>query len=156
SYVDGPPSLGLDWFRRALNDESSGVDRPAAVIVEVVQGEGGLKAASDRWLGELADLCREYDMLLIVDDVMMGCGRTGPFFSFESSGIVADVVCLSKALSGYGLPVSMLLFKPELDVWQPGEHSGTFRGNNLAFVTATRALELFWHDGGDREHQTEA
>ena len=86
---------------------------------------------------------RDRDILLIVDDVQMGCGRTGPFFSFEEAGIVPDIVTLSKSISGYGMPMALTLFKRELDVWGPGEHNGTFRGNNPAFVTskaATRPL----------------
>jgi diaminobutyrate-2-oxoglutarate transaminase len=85
-------------------------------------------------------------MLLIVDDVQMGCGRTGPFFSFEPAGITPDIVCISKSISGYGLPMALTLIKPEYDIWGPGEHNGTFRGNNPAFVTAAKTLELFWSD----------
>jgi diaminobutyrate-2-oxoglutarate transaminase len=134
-------------FERLLDDRGSGLDAPAAVIVETVQGEGGLNTASPEWLRGLAELCRRHDMLLIVDDIQMGCGRTGPFFSFEQAGIVPDIVCLSKSLSGYGLPFALTLFKPELDVWKPGEHNGTFRGPNPAFVTATAAMG-FWVDEG--------
>jgi diaminobutyrate-2-oxoglutarate transaminase len=83
-------------------------------------------------------------MLLIVDDVQMGCGRTGPFLSFEEAGIVPDIVCLSKSIGGFGTPMAMTLFRPELDIWEPGEHNGTFRGYNPAFVTATAALNTYW------------
>ncbi|MPT40500.1 MAG: aminotransferase class III-fold pyridoxal phosphate-dependent enzyme, partial [Achromobacter sp.] len=109
-----------------------------------VQGEGGVNVATLRWLQELQRLCRRHDMLLIVDDIQVGCGRTGTFFSFEAAGIRPDIITLSKSLSGFGLPMSLVLMKPELDVWKPGAHSGTFRGNNLAFVTATQALETYW------------
>ena len=129
---------------RMLDDPSSGLDKPAAVIVETVQGEGGVNVATLRWLKELAKLCQRHDMLLIVDDIQVGCGRTGTFFSFEAAGIRPDIITLSKSLSGFGLPMSLVLMKPELDVWKPGAHSGTFRGNNLAFVTATQALETYW------------
>ena len=132
------------WFERVLDDSGSGLNRPAAVIVETVQGEGGLNVARLEWLQALADLCRKRDILLIVDDVQMGCGRTGPFFSFEAAGIVPDIVTLSKSISGYGLPMALTLFRSELDVWAPGEHNGTFRGHNPAFVTATKALEIYW------------
>ncbi|MCF6388567.1 diaminobutyrate--2-oxoglutarate transaminase [Mycobacterium sp. MBM] len=132
------------WFERVLDDSGSGLNRPAAVIVETVQGEGGLNVARLEWLQVLADLCRKREILLIVDDVQMGCGRTGEFFSFEAAGIVPDIVTLSKSISGYGLPMALTLFRPELDVWAPGEHNGTFRGHNPAFVTATKALETFW------------
>jgi diaminobutyrate-2-oxoglutarate transaminase len=129
-----------------IDDPSSGVDHPAAVIVETVQGEGGLNVASMSWLREVERICRAHDVLLIVDDIQAGCGRTGSFFSFESAGIAPDMVTLSKSLSGYGLPLAVTLFRPELDQWKPGEHNGTFRGNNHAFVTATKALETFWQD----------
>lgn len=136
----------LAWFERLLDDPGSGVAPPAAAIVETVQGEGGLRVASANWLRGLAQLCRRHGVLLIVDDIQAGCGRTGTFFSFEAAGIVPDIVTLSKSLSGFGLPLSLVLFRPVLDAWEPGEHNGTFRGNNHAFVTATRALELFWSD----------
>ncbi|WP_018330204.1 aminotransferase class III-fold pyridoxal phosphate-dependent enzyme [Actinomycetospora chiangmaiensis] len=128
-------------------DGGSGFETPAAVIVETTQGEGGLNPASPEWLRELAATCRRLDILLIVDDVQMGVGRTGPFFSFELAGIRPDIVCLSKSISGYGLPMALVLLRPELDVWAPGEHNGTFRGNNPAFVTATAALREYWADG---------
>lgn len=144
-YFDGETPDFL-WLERVLSDSGSGVEHPAAVIVETVQGEGGLNAARASWLRELAELCTRHEMLLIVDDVQAGCGRTGSFFSFEEAGIVPDIVCLSKSLSGYGLPMAITLLKPELDLWEPGEHNGTFRGFNPAFVTATAALERFWSD----------
>ncbi|MFG2489015.1 diaminobutyrate--2-oxoglutarate transaminase [Streptomyces virginiae] len=139
------------WFERLLEDQGSGLNHPAAVIVETIQGEGGVNVARAEWLRGLADLCRRRDMLLIVDDVQMGCGRTGDFFSFEEAGIVPDIVTVSKSISGYGLPMALCLFKPELDVWEPGEHNGTYRGNNPAFVTATAALQAYWGDGSLRQ-----
>jgi len=131
---------------KVLSDNSSGFEKPAAVIVEAVQGEGGLNAASGDWLRGLERLCRKYGILLIVDDIQAGNGRTGHFFSFEFAGITPDIVTVSKSLSGYGLPMALVLFKPELDVWKPGEHNGTFRGNNMAFVTARAAIEHYWKD----------
>jgi diaminobutyrate-2-oxoglutarate transaminase len=144
-YFDGATADFL-WMERVLDDSSSGMDRPAAVIVETVQGEGGVNLARDEWLRHLASLCAARGILLIVDDVQMGCGRTGPFFSFESAGITPDIVTLSKSVGGYGLPMALVLFKPEHDVWSPGEHNGTFRGNNPSFTTAQVALEHFWSD----------
>jgi len=140
----GPEVNTLDYFRKFLADQSSGVDLPAAVIVETVQGEGGINVASDEWLQGLEKMCHEFDMLLIVDDIQMGNGRTGPFFSFERAGITPDMVTVSKSIGG-GLPLSLLLMRPEVDQWQPGEHTGTFRGNNLAFVAATQAL-TYWEN----------
>ncbi|MCW2946312.1 MAG: diaminobutyrate--2-oxoglutarate aminotransferase [Actinoallomurus sp.] len=150
NYLDGQtPDFLL--FERLLDDSGSGLDEPAAVIVETVQGEGGLNVAAPEWLRGLADLCKRHGILLIVDDVQMGCGRTGPFFSFEEAGIVPDIVCLSKSLSGYGLPFALTLLKPELDVWEPGEHNGTFRGPNPAFVTATAALDFWTGEGMEKQ-----
>jgi len=142
----GPDVNTISYLERMLEDPSSGMDKPAAVIVETVQGEGGVNVATVRWLKDLERLCRQHDMLLIVDDIQVGCGRTGTFFSFEAAGISPDIITLSKSLSGFGLPMSLVLFKPELDIWKPGAHSGTFRGNNMAFVTATQALDSYWTD----------
>lgn len=136
----------LKMMDKLLSDPSSGVDHPAAVIVEAVQGEGGLNVAEKTWLQGLEKLCRRHDILLIVDDIQAGCGRTGTFFSFEASGISPDIVTLSKSLSGYGLPLAVVMIKPAFDQWSPGEHNGTFRGNNHAFVTATAAIEHYWKD----------
>jgi diaminobutyrate-2-oxoglutarate transaminase len=126
----------------------SGIDLDdfAAVIVETVQGEGGINVAPAEWLVGLADQCRRHGALLIIDDVQMGCGRTGPFFSFEAAGLRPDIVCLSKSISGYGLPLALTLIRQDLDIWKPGEHNGTFRGINPAFVTGTAALRLYWKD----------
>ncbi|WP_340374879.1 diaminobutyrate--2-oxoglutarate transaminase [Streptomyces sp. SS7] len=155
NYFDGRVPDFL-WFERLLEDQGSGLNQPAAVIVETVQGEGGVNVARPEWLRGLAELCERRDMLLIVDDVQMGCGRTGPFFSFEDAGIVPDIITLSKSIGGYGLPMALTLFKPELDVWEPGEHNGTFRGHNPAFVTATAALDAYWADGDSMTKQTVA
>lgn len=134
------------YLDKVLSDSSSGIDLPAAVIVETVQGEGGINVASREWLLSLADVCKRHDVLLIIDDIQAGCGRTGTFFSFEDAGIYPDIVTLSKSLGGYGLPFAVVLMKPELDQWKPGEHNGTFRGNNFAFVTATAAIDKYWSD----------
>ncbi|CAL9387902.1 MULTISPECIES: diaminobutyrate--2-oxoglutarate transaminase [Streptomyces] len=152
NYLDGKVEDFL-WFERLLQDSGSGLNRPAAVIVETVQGEGGINVARAEWLRALADLCKRQDMLLIVDDIQMGCGRTGGFFSFEEAGITPDIITVSKSISGYGLPMALTLFRPELDIWEPGEHNGTFRGNNPAFVTAAATLNTYWADG-QMEKQT--
>jgi diaminobutyrate-2-oxoglutarate transaminase len=114
--------------------------------VETIQAEGGVKVASYEWLRRLEDLARRHEIVFIVDDIQVGCGRTGTFFSFEDAGIRPDMICLSKSISGFGLPMALLLIRPELDVWQPGEHTGTFRGNNLAFAGASETLECYWQD----------
>ena len=133
-------------LKQLIEDSSSGLDKPAAVMLETIQGEGGLNTASSAWLQAVEKICRQHDILLIVDDIQAGCGRSGRFFSFEESGIKPDLVTLSKSLSGYGLPFAVTLIKPEYDTWKPGEHNGMFRGNNHAFVTAAKALEHFWSD----------
>ena len=141
----------LDLLDAMIGDPSSGIDPPAAAIVEAVQGEGGLNVAGNPWLQRLERICREHEMLLILDDIQAGCGRTGTFFSFEPAGIKPDIVTLSKSLSGFGLPLAVTLIKPEYDQWKPGEHNGTFRGNNHAFVTATEAIRHYWSDGAFAE-----
>jgi diaminobutyrate-2-oxoglutarate transaminase len=149
-YLEGPHGEGgvdsLAMLRAYLEDSSSGMDRPAAAIGERVQAEGGVNPARFEWLRELADLLAVHGVLLYVVDIQVGCGRTGTYFSFEEAGIEPDIVCLSKSLSGYGLPFAMVLLKPEHDVWEPGEHNGTFRGHNPAFVTAAEALAAYWSD----------
>jgi len=133
------------YLRRFLEDNSSGVDIPSAIILETVQGEGGIRVAGDEWLREVEKICRDFDILLIVDDIQVGNGRTGHFFSFEKSGIKPDIVTLSKSFSGFGLPMSVVLFRRDLDIWKPGQHTGTFRGNNLGFICASVALD-YWKD----------
>ncbi|AUI62043.1 diaminobutyrate--2-oxoglutarate transaminase [Amycolatopsis sp. BJA-103] len=145
NYFDGSIPDFL-YFEKLLEDSGSGLNEPAAVIVEGVQGEGGINAARIEWLKALDDLCKKHGILLILDDVQMGCGRTGPFFSFEDAGIKPDIVCLSKSIGGYGIPMALTLIRPDLDVWEPGEHNGTFRGISPAFVTATEALRVYWSD----------
>lgn len=136
----------MAYIEKLLDDPGSGVPLPAAVIVEAVQGEGGLNAASRKWLRRLERLCRSKGMLLILDDIQMGCGRTGSFFSFDDAGIEPDIICLSKSIGGYGLPMALTLLKPGIDIWEPGEHNGTFRGNNLGFIAATEALAYWEND----------
>ncbi|MGF6929485.1 diaminobutyrate-2-oxoglutarate transaminase [Chitinophaga sp. W2I13] len=131
------------FFERMITASGSGIELPAAVILETVQGEGGINIAGNKWLQRLRNFTVEKGILLIVDDIQTGCGRTGRFFSFERAGIVPDMVLLSKSISGFGLPLSLILLKPELDIWKPGEHNGTFRSNNLALCTAIGALD-FW------------
>ncbi len=153
SYLEEGKDQSLALLETLLGDEGSGVDKPAAAIIETVQAEGGVNVARMEWLKELAAILKRHDVLLIVDDIQVGCGRTGPFFSFEPAGIQPDIVCLSKSLSGFGLPLAVTLMRPELDQWAPGEHNGTFRGHNPAFVTATAALD-FWADQ-ELQHATE-
>ena len=145
---DGYLGDGVDttvYIERLLDDPGSGIDLPAAFLLETVQGEGGLNVASSDWLRRLQAIAAARNVLLIVDDIQAGCGRAGAFFSFERAGIRPDIVCLSKSLSGSGLPMSVVLIRPELDCWKPGEHNGTFRGNCLAFAGAVAAFD-HWRD----------
>lgn len=140
----------LSYYRKLLRDNSSGIDLPAAIILETVQGEGGINVASEKWLREIAELAQECGALLIIDDIQAGCGRTGKFFSFERAGIKPDIVCLSKSIGAFGVPMSLLLFREDLDVWKVGEDIGTFRGNNIAFIAAAKMLDTYWN-GSDFE-----
>lgn len=135
-----------ELLEQRLADPSSGLDAPAAFLVETVQGEGGLNTVSPEWLQRIAAIAKKHGALLIVDDIQAGIGRTGGFFSFEDMGVVPDIVTMAKSLSGMGLPFAVTLFRPEHDQWEPGEHNGTFRGNNHAFVTAAAAIRHFWAD----------
>ncbi|MGW6394916.1 diaminobutyrate--2-oxoglutarate transaminase [Streptomyces sp. NPDC055103] len=150
-YPDSPmgPFDSLDLLDRLVRDSSSGMEMPAAVLLETVQCEGGVYVAPDAFLTGLRAWCDAHRVLLIVDDIQVGCGRTGTFFSFERAGVTPDLITLSKSISGYGLPMALLLIKPEYDVWKPGQHSGTFRGNQLAFVAAAEAVRAHWADGAD-------
>lgn len=131
----------IAYMDSVLNDVNSGIEKPAAIIFETVQAEGGIIVAPIEWMQRLRELCDRHDIFLICDDIQVGCGRAGDFFSFERANVIPDLVVLSKSISGYGFPMSLLLIKSELDLWKPGEHTGTFRGNQLAFVGAVAALE---------------
>lgn len=153
-YVEDQDSIA--YLERFLEDSGSGVALPAAIILETVQGEGGINAASMEWLKKVESICKRWDILLIIDDVQAGCGRTGTFFSFEPAGIKPDIICLSKSIGGIGLPMAITLIKPEFDQWGPGEHNGTFRGNNLAFIAATEALTNWETDAFSNSIQQKA
>lgn len=145
---DGYPNEAFDsanYIDYVLGDPGSGIEKPAAIILETIQAEGGMNSACTAWLAEIQRICRKYGVVFIVDDIQAGAGRTGNFFSFEFAKIEPDIVCLSKSLSGSGNPLSIVLIRPDMDIWKPGEHSGTFRGNNLAFVTAGAMCKM-WSD----------
>ena len=132
----------IDYMQTILDDDHSGIEKPAAIIIETVQAEGGIWVFEKDYLQRLRKLCDDNDILLIVDDVQVGNARTGTFFSFERANIVPDMVTLSKSIGGYGMPFALTLIKPELDIWAPGEHNGTFRGNQLAMVASKAGLEF--------------
>ena len=141
----------IKYMQTLLDDDHSGVEKPAAIILETVQAEGGIMVFGKDFLQDLRKFCDDNDILLIVDDIQVGCSRTGTFFSFERANIVPDMVVLSKSIGGYGMPLAVTLFKPELDIWAPGEHNGTFRGNQLALVAAKAGLEFFNDNNIDKE-----
>lgn len=143
-YAEGVDSAAL--LEQMLDDPSGGIDAPAAIMLETVQGEGGLNAASATWVRRVAKIAKAHGALLIIDDIQAGVGRTGTYFSFEEMGVTPDIVTMAKSLSGFGLPMAMVLVRPEHDVFGPAEHNGTFRGNTHAFVTARVAIEKFWAD----------
>ena len=143
-YAEGVDSAAL--LDQMLSDASGGIDAPAAIMFEPIQGEGGLNAASPEWVRAIAAVAKKHGALLIVDDIQAGCGRAGTFFSFEEMGVMPDIVTLAKSVSGFGLPMAIALVRPEHDVFGPAEHNGTFRGNTHAFVTARVAIEKFWAD----------
>lgn len=133
----------INYMEQLLTDDHSGVEKPAAVILETVQADGGIWPFDIEWLKRLRALCDKYDILLIADDIQVGNGRTGTFFSFERADIVPDMVTISKSIGGCGMPLAMVLFKPELDIWEPGQHTGTFRGNQLSLIAGKAGLEMF-------------
>ncbi|KAB2114868.1 pyridoxal phosphate-dependent class III aminotransferase [Vibrio alginolyticus] len=142
---DEGAKASIRYIDRLLNDDESGIMKPAAIIVEPVQGEGGVVPAPAFWLRELRRICDEHGILLIFDEIQCGVGKTGYNFAFEESGIVPDILCLSKAIGG-GLPMSLLIINKQHDTWKPGEHTGTFRGNQLAMVSGAKALEIIQRD----------
>lgn len=136
----------LKYIETLLTDDHSGVEKPAAIILETTQADGGIYPLPAEYLRGLRALCDRHDILLIVDDVQVGCARTGWFFSFERAGIVPDIVTQSKSIGGYGMPFALVLIKPELDIWEPGEHNGTFRGYQLSMVAAKAGLEIMLNE----------
>lgn len=133
--------VSAHYIENMLNDPESGIVKPAGMILESVQGEGGVIPAPVEWLQKMARITKERGIPLILDEVQTGIGRTGKFYGFEHAGITPDVVILSKALGG-SLPLSVVLYNKELDVWKPGAHAGTFRGNQLAMAAGTATLKF--------------
>ena len=137
----------IQAFRETLADPSSGQEPPAAFLIEIIQAEGGVNVASKEWLQALRQLAREQKALFIIDEIQVGCGRTGSYFSFDGMDLDPDIVCLAKGIGGFGTPLAMNLVKPEHDKhWSPGEHTGTFRGQGFSFVAGREALRYFEND----------
>ncbi len=143
----------IEYIENLLTDDHSGADLPAAIVIETVQAEGGVYVLPNSFLTRLRKLCDKYEILLIIDDIQVGCARTGTFFSFERAGIAPDIAVLSKSIGGYGFPLALTLIKPEYDIWSPGEHNGTFRGNQIAFVAAKAGLEYMLNEKVEKQTQ---
>ncbi len=141
--VDGPcTGECIRYFEYCLTNPHSGIDKPAAIIIEPVQGEGGTYIPSTGWLEQVTDIARKNGVLVIFDEIQSGFYRTGKLFSFEHTRAVPDIVTMSKGIGGNGYPLSLILYRKEFDVWEPGTHIGTFRGNQLAMVAGSAALEF--------------
>lgn len=140
----------LHYLRHLLSDPESGILQPAAMILEPVQGEGGVIPAPDRWLRGVRELTQARQIPLIFDEIQCGIARTGTMFAFEHAGVTPDVITLSKAIGG-GLPLAVVVYREELDAWSPGAHAGTFRGNQLAMAAGTATLR-FIRSAGLIEH----
>jgi diaminobutyrate-2-oxoglutarate transaminase len=124
------------YFERVLTDPESGITKPAAVILEPIQGEGGVIPAPIKFLQTVRRVTEELDIPMIVDEIQCGIGRSGKFFAFEHAGIVPDVILSSKAIGG-SQPMAVVIYHKKLDLWLPGAHAGTFRGNQLAMAAGT-------------------
>ncbi|MFJ7196213.1 MULTISPECIES: diaminobutyrate--2-oxoglutarate transaminase family protein [unclassified Streptomyces] len=131
--------LAARWTESLLDDPKAGTPAPAGMILEPVQGEGGVNPAPDGWMRRMRAITEARSVPLIADEVQTGVGRTGAFWAVEHSGIVPDVMVLSKAIGG-SLPLAVIVYRSELDTWQPGAHAGTFRGNQLAMAAGTATL----------------
>lgn len=128
------------YFERVLKDPESGITKPAAVIIEPIQGEGGVIPAPAEFLQTVRRVTKELDIPLIVDEIQCGIGRSGQMFAFEESGIIPDVILMSKAIGG-SQPMSVVVYNKDLDKWTAGAHAGTFRGNQLAMAAGTVVLK---------------
>ncbi|WP_405590074.1 diaminobutyrate--2-oxoglutarate transaminase family protein [Streptomyces sp. NBC_01092] len=131
--------LAARWTESVLDDPKSGVRRPAGMILEPVQGEGGVIPAPDEWMRRMRQITADRSIPLIADEVQTGVGRTGSFWAVEHSGVTPDVMVLSKAIGG-SLPLAVIVYRDDLDAWQPGAHAGTFRGNQLAMAAGMATL----------------
>ncbi|MCL7418737.1 MAG: aminotransferase class III-fold pyridoxal phosphate-dependent enzyme, partial [Halalkalicoccus sp.] len=137
------------YIEGLLSDPESGVPEPAGMILEPIQGEAGAVPAPNEWLQEIRRITRERDIPLILDEIQTGLGRTGELYAFERAGITPDVLTLSKAIGG-GLPLAVVVYNESLDVWEPGAHAGTFRGNQLAMAAGEATIEyVLEHDLAD-------
>lgn len=141
----------IEYMEKLITDDHSGVPLPAALVIETIQAEGGIYVLSTEWLQRARAFCDKYGILLIVDEIQVGNFRSGTYFSFERAGIVPDIVTMAKSIGGMGMPLALVLFKPELDIWSPGEHNGTFRGFQLATVAGKAGIEFALENNMEEE-----
>ncbi len=132
----------VNFIKNTLESPHSGIEKPAAIIIEPIQGEGGTCIPKDGWLEKIVDIARKNDILVIFDEIQAGFYRTGKLFSFEHTKAIPDIITMSKGIGGIGFPLSLILYKKELDIWKPGTHIGTFRGNQLGMAAGLATLEL--------------
>jgi diaminobutyrate-2-oxoglutarate transaminase len=137
----------LEYLERSLKDPLGGVPLPAAVIMEVVQGEGGVIPAPTDFVQGVRRVTQELDIPFIIDEVQSGCGRTGSWFAFEQHGVIPDAIVSSKSIGGAGLPIAVVMHHERLDAFAPGAHTGTFRGNQLAFAAGVEYARIMRRDG---------
>jgi diaminobutyrate-2-oxoglutarate transaminase len=133
--------LSLACLENALSDPESGIGKPAMVLLEAIQGEGGCVPASAQWLRQVREITQRHHVPLVIDEIQSGVGRSGDLFAFQQADIVPDAILLSKAIGG-GYPLSLLLYLDQYDHWKPGAHAGTFRGNQIALVSGAATLEF--------------
>lgn len=141
----------IQYMETLLEDDHSGVETPAALVVEAVQAEGGIYVLPTEWLQRARAFCDKYGILMILDEIQVGNCRTGTFFAFERAGIQPDIVTMAKSIGGMGMPFALTLLRPELDIWSPGEHNGTFRGFQLATVAGKAGLEFMLQNNLEAE-----
>jgi diaminobutyrate-2-oxoglutarate transaminase len=140
NYGNVDPQWNLNYIENVLTDPESGIVKPAGMLMEVVQGEGGVIPSDDEWLRQIRRVTKENDVPLMIDEVQTGMGRTGKIFAFEHSGIIPDVLVLSKAIGG-SLPLAVVIYNKSLDKWGPGSHAGTFRGNQMAMAAGVATIK---------------
>ena len=141
----------IQYMETLLEDDHSGVEKPAALVIEAVQAEGGINVLPAEWLQRARGFCDKYGIMLFLDEIQVGNCRTGTFFAFERAGIKPDIITMAKSIGGMGMPFALTLFRPELDQWSPGEHNGTFRGFQLATVAGKAGLEYMLQNDVEAE-----
>jgi len=131
-----------DYVEHVLEDPYSGIPTPAAIIVEPIQGEGGVIVPPDEFLQRLRRISEKYNVPLIIDEIQSGMGRTGKWFACEHYNVTPDIMPIAKSIGGIGLPLAGVVYREDFDVWEPGAHIGTFRGNVVAMAAGVAAIDF--------------